>query len=178
MFFLCDDWNDTHASADCGSYLRKREREITMPNWCKGSLKIRGTEKNIKAFLENGVENADIEYDGQYVIIQNEKGPLYIKGTRRHFLNQSFGKEENFLYELGDGRFCISFPNFAAAWNIDAESLAEISKEYGIDFKIFAFECGIEFNRDILIINGKIERDDVIKYDNYVWDCICPEIGG
>ena len=155
-----------------------------MPNWCEGSLKIRGTKGNIKRFLQDGVESAHgeklvVEWKGQDVKIENSADYIYIKGTKSHFLDKGsdYGLE-NYLYRLTDGRFCISFPNFSAAWNIDAKSLADISKEYGIDFKIFAFECGCEFNRDILILDGVIEKDFTIRYDDYVWDCVCPEIGG
>lgn len=155
-----------------------------MPNWCEGSLKIRGTKDNIKRFLQDGVESANgekllIKWKCQFVKIENSESYIYIKGTKRHFLDKGsdYGIE-NYLVRLTDGRFCISFPKFSAAWDIDAKCLADVSKEYGIDFRIFAFERGWEFNRDILILDGVIEKDFTIKYDDYVWECLCPEKGG
>lgn len=61
---------------------------------------------------------------------------------------------------------------------IDAEKLAEVSKKYEIDLKIYAFECGMEFNQDVEIINGEIIKNDEIKFDDYRWECINPTKGG
>lgn len=49
---------------------------------------------------------------------------------------------------------------------------------YDIDIKIYAFEAGMEFNQDIEIIKGKIIKDDEIKFENYQWECIEPNLGG
>ena len=68
--------------------------------------------------------------------------------------------------------------DFQSAWGIDTDSLREISKKYNIDFKIYAFECGMEFNQDIEIIKGKTIKDDEIKFNDYLWECICPDKGG
>ena len=46
------------------------------------------------------------------------------------------------------------------------------------DIKIYAFEAGMEFNQDIEIIKGKIIKDKEIKFENYQWECIEPNIGG
>ena len=46
------------------------------------------------------------------------------------------------------------------------------------DLKLYAFERGMEFNRDIEILNGVLVKDKTITFDNYYWDCVCPLIGG
>lgn len=68
--------------------------------------------------------------------------------------------------------------DFKAAWGIDAETLRVVSEKFNIDFKIYAFECGMEFNQDIEIIKGKIIKDKQIKFNDYTWECINPTIGG
>lgn len=60
------------------------------------------------------------------------------------------------------------------AWTIHVEQLLEISKKYNIDLKIYAFERGMEFNLDIEVSKGKVIKSEVIKFDNYMWDCIDP----
>ena len=70
------------------------------------------------------------------------------------------------------------FAEMKAAWDIEAKPLAELSKEYNIDMKIYAYERGMEFNRDIEIIAGEIIRDNVIEFDDYLWECDCPTLGG
>ena len=64
------------------------------------------------------------------------------------------------------------------AWTIHVKQLLEISKKYNIDLKIYAFERGMEFNLDIEVSKGKVIKSEVIKFDNYMWDCIDPLSGG
>lgn len=164
-----------------------------MPNWCKGNLKIRGKKENIIKFLTEGTSLLDgfwklkeikpeIEVnDCDEIEIKNidkVKGIdfLYIKGTRRHFIDPI--ENEIYIHNTDEKEAVICLENFKAAWGIDTEALRVISKRYSIDFKIYAFESGMEFNQDIEIIKGKIVKDEEIKFKDYVWECIEPNIGG
>lgn len=98
---------------------------------------------------------------------------LYIKGTTRHFLKP---EEYNMCSENEDE---IIIPLvLKAAWGIEADALRAISQRYDIDFKIYAFEMGMEFNQDIEIVKGKIIKNEEIHFNNYWWECIDPMIGG
>lgn len=153
-----------------------------MPNWCMGTLKIRGKQKDVKRFVLEGLRPVDF--------FGNEKEPplnlnkynnvssnysCYIEGTCRGFvedLDVYFdGNEnaENIICKAVEAKF---------AWGIDATEFVEISKKYGVDFRIHAFERGMEFNQDIEIIAGEIVKDEEIKFNDYTWECICPNIGG
>ena len=44
--------------------------------------------------------------------------------------------------------------------------------------RIYAFEQGMEFNLEIEIINGKITKEAYIAFQDYKWECICPDMGG
>ena len=44
--------------------------------------------------------------------------------------------------------------------------------------RIHAFERGMCFNQIIEIIDGEITKDEEVKFDDYNWDCICPNVGG
>ena len=44
--------------------------------------------------------------------------------------------------------------------------------------RIYAFERGLEFNLEIEIIDRKITKDSYFEFQDYVWECICPDIGG
>ena len=164
-----------------------------MPNWCKGNLKIRGKKENIIKFLTEGTSLLDgfwepkeikpeIEVnDCDEIEIKNidkVKGIdfLYIKGTRRHFIDPI--ENEIYMHNTDEKEAVICLENFKAAWGIEAGALRVISKRYSIDFKIYAFESGMEFNQDIEIIKGKIVKDEEIKFKDYVWECIEPNIGG
>ena len=164
-----------------------------MPNWCKGNLKIRGKKENIIKFLTEGTSLLDgfwepkeikpeIEVnDCDEIEIKNidkVKGVdcLYIKGTRRHFIDPI--ENEIYIHNTDEKEAVICLENFKAAWGIDTEALRVISKRYSIDFKIYAFEREMEFNQDIEIIKGKFVKDEEIKFKDYVWECIEPNIGG
>ena len=56
--------------------------------------------------------------------------------------------------------------------------MLEICKQYNVDMKIYAFECGVRFNQDIEIVDEKIVRNEIIKFEDYEWECINPIIGG
>lgn len=163
-----------------------------MPNWCKGNLKVRGKKEDIKRFLEDGTcllegfwEVKEIKPD---IIIndcdeiefknkdkEKDRECLYIKGTRRHFIDPIESYIQ--LYDSGEESI-ICLENFKSAWGIDSAALRIISKRYNIDFKIYAFEAGMEFNQDVEIIKGTIIKDEEIQFEDYQWECIEPNLGG
>lgn len=165
-----------------------------MPNWCEGVLKIRGKKKNIIKFLEEGTSLLDglwepkeikpeVKSDDDYneIEIKNidrEKriDTLYIKGTRRHFIE--LNENEIYIYNTNKEEQVICLENFKAAWGIDAGALRVISARYDIDIKIYGFERGMEFNQDIEIVKGKIIKDNEIQFDDYQWECVNPNLGG
>lgn len=157
-----------------------------MPNWCEGILKIRGKKKDIIKFVEEGLQDVDllggvinekIILDKQQDYIQiKENNSLHIKNTRRAFVRDNYG--EIYFHKTSEKDIFIICLDFKQAWDIDTEPLAEISVKFNIDFKIYAFEMGMQFNRDIEIIQGEIIKDEVIEYEDYIWDCINPHIGG
>lgn len=43
---------------------------------------------------------------------------------------------------------------------------------------IYAYEQGMQFNQHIEIVDCKIIHDDEIKFDDYLWECPEPYLGG
>lgn len=159
-----------------------------MRNWVEGKLKIRGDKKNIKRFLEEELEE---------VIYKNKSSKNKVKAKKFKYDNFrieatnvmsvfKFTNTRNYLSETKISTFgCgeskgkdVLVVGFEAAWLIDAEYFAEMSKKYDIDFKIYAFEQGKEFNQNLEVVKGEIIKDEVIEFDDYVWECIDPTIGG
>lgn len=58
-----------------------------------------------------------------------------------------------------------------AAWRIEVEPLVQLSKEYNLDFKIYASERGMQFEQDIEIVKGEVIKNNVIKFDDYELEC-------
>lgn len=147
-----------------------------MPNWCKGTLKVRGKKKNVIEFMLKGLKPVDtgrslfLNKFGN--IVSNET--CWIENTYRGFVLEvdvffSDYEDEDIVTIALDSKF---------AHDIDTGELLKTSKKYSVDMKIYGFEKGMQFNRDVEIINGEIIKDEEINFDDYEWECICPNIGG
>lgn len=163
-----------------------------MPNWAEGVLKVRGTKEKILEFLKNGIAYCDFLpeiKDGafvekvvprdrpfredEYEIVVENTDDLWIKGTRRMFINSD--TVEGYWDDTEKEIICIDVKQ---AWGISAENLKELSKTYGLDFRIFATECGMEFCQLVEVINGEITKDDEITFDDFKWEAPDNRIGG
>ncbi|VSZ18911.1 Uncharacterised protein [Streptococcus pneumoniae] len=148
-----------------------------MPNWAKGSLKLRGRSKNIssalKEMLLSDTVTLEEKYDGTLLEFNNTAPYFYINGTRRAFIDQK--QIEVWLEE----EFCtVELDNFEQAWSAIPENYQEISSEFDVDIKIFTFECGIEFTQEIEISKGKIIKNVCNEYDDYQWEVPFSNLGG
>jgi len=156
-----------------------------MANICKGTLRIKGAPENIKKFLFNELQlPSDMNENGKIIkqdtpdslIITSNSKMLYLKGSCRLFVSLNEYIETYALYISKNKKIvCLEI---CAAWSINSRNLLVYAIKYNLDMKIYAFEKGGRFNQDIEIINGKLTKDRIIKYDEYDWDCICPTIGG
>lgn len=159
-----------------------------MPNWCEGMLKIRGKQEDVFNLLADNLQVWKVvtirdgmreELDKEAIEIDREDETIYvektayIKGTRRNFVEPN----EINVWKRKDGNACIAV-EFRAAWNVESEPYIELSKVYNVDIKIEAFERGMEFSRYILIENGNLKEDKETGYDDYVWECVMPNLGG
>lgn len=159
-----------------------------MRNWVEGKLKIRGDKKDIKRFLEEELEE---------VIYKNKSSKNKVKAKKFKYDNFriestnvmsvfKFTDTRNYLSETKISTFgCgeskgkdVLVVGFEAATIINPIHFEGASIEYDLDFKIYGFEQGGEFNQDIEVVNGKIVKDELIEFDDYVWECIDPTIGG
>lgn len=152
-----------------------------MPNWARGTLRIKGKLDDIKRFVceelvcvnSAGEEQAAPEWEESYSFYELKvySNFLWLRNSRRHFIEP----EDGMLIDKNSGVLCMQFK---AAWCIEAKALLEHAKKHNLDMRIYAFEQGVQFNQEIEIINGEITKDRVIKFDDYQWDCICPYEGG
>lgn len=92
-----------------------------MPNWAKGTLKLRGRNENIasalKEMLLNDTVTLEDEYDGTLLKFNSTYPYFYINETRRAFIGQK--QIEVWLEE----DFCIvELDNFKQAWSAIPEN--------------------------------------------------------
>lgn len=162
-----------------------------MPNWCEGYLKIRGKKEDIVNFVENEirlVKTEDIFSEPEYLEIQliedlyeyrfNHKKSfreyLHLKNTRRFFV-----ESEEITFYYYEDEVCYLTLEIKQAWCIDVqELLVEHSKNYHVDFNIYASESGMEFEQYITVVDGKLVRDEEKVYDDFNFEAINPELGG
>lgn len=156
-----------------------------MPNWCEGSLKVRGKISNLKDFVLHGLKpvtfmGEDVKplsfqgEDDTSFWIDEIKTSLWLDGTRRHFCEPDYIEVDA---EDSETPTIMILP-FKAAWAIDAGALHSLCKRFDVDMKIQAFEMGMQFSQIIEIVNGEILKDQEVKYDDWDWDCPCPRMGG
>ena len=135
-----------------------------MPNWCEGSLKVRGTKENMTRFILEGLrpvgflgeEKAKLQLDEYGDINSNET--CWIENTRRGFVKGV----EVYLSEYEDDETFVEVFDSKFAWGISADELLKTCEKYHVDMKIHGFEMGMEFNQDIEIVDGRI-----LKYHIY-----------
>ena len=162
-----------------------------MPNWCEGMLKIRGKQEDVFNLLADNLQvwktiiikepKLDMreEIDKEAIVVDKEgesiwvKKTAHIKGTHRNFVEPN----DINVWKGKDGNACIAV-EFKAAWAVESEPYIKLSKAYNVDIKIEAFERGMEFSRYILIENGSLKEDKETEYDDYVWECVMPNLGG
>ena len=165
-----------------------------MPNWCEGYLKIRGKKKDLINFIENEIvliKRESIISEQKLVDIKMQDDGLcecffkynksyneflYLKNTRRFFVES---EEISFYYDDYEDEVCYLTLDIKQAWGIDIQTLlVEHSKKYSLDFNIFASESGMEFEQYITIVDGKLLKDEVRKYDDFWFEAVNPDLGG
>lgn len=157
-----------------------------MPNWVEGTLKIRGDFENLMDFIKSGfdepfrptgLKKPQIPFIQSAYAVDDEffdatiNRTCHIKGTNRGFATGG----DVYLEKGKANTICIPVK---FAWCIHADELLDICKTYDLDMRIMGFEYGMEFAQEIEIINGKVTMDTTIKYDDYLWECPCPLLGG
>ena len=152
-----------------------------MPNWCEGTLKVRGKVKDLKKFVLEGLHPVDFFGNEKSALEINKydncesSETCYIENTRRGFVEGL-----DIYFEEDEEEIDIIALDSKFAWGINAKELQETCKKYNVDMKIYAFESGMEFNQDIEIVDGEIVKDKEIDFKgkNYKWECIMPNMGG
>ncbi len=141
-----------------------------MPNWIEGTLKLRGSNENLKRFFDNAVQSRSCHYDEEFNEVELMED-TWIKDTKRAFVNG-----ECYIYwEKEYATVCIPIMQ---AWCFVTEEWVEISKQYNLDVRLYGFEQGMEFCQEVEIIDGKVTMDNNIRYDDWDWECPMPRMGG
>lgn len=165
-----------------------------MPNWCVGTMKVRGTSETLTRFFKEGVFHYDDKKPLTFIYDKDENeadilsyvktkdsGYLAIKGVTRNEISplDDYG-EIYFTGSRNDENIRIGYFRFETAWGIETEQLVEVSKKYGIDIRIHAFEQGMEFEQFIEVHAGNLVKNEVISFEDrdWAWESVNPNWGG
>lgn len=149
-----------------------------MPNWCEGVMKLRGAKEDILKFLEEGLEgsykDSKIEIDefGEEINIIHIH---WIKNTNRGFLDE----QTVYIPEKEDP--VVLTLHIRQAWDFSTDQFLGIAKTFNLDIRLFGWERGALFSREILIMNGKRVKECKYFYETpekWEWEVPFSELGG
>lgn len=116
-----------------------------MPNWCEGSLKVRGTKENLTRFILEGLHPVGFLGEERERLSKNEYGDIdsnetcWIENTRRGFVKGV----EVYFSEYEDDEIFVAVFDSKFAWGISADELLKTCEKYHVDMKIHGFERGM-----------------------------------
>lgn len=173
-----------------------------MPNWCKGSMKLRGKPENILRFVKEGLDlyvgdNSDLVDKSVWLDIQqygsgnievffiNKNIPPYelihINGTSRAFIRSD--ECSGIFMDLSENpETIIVVLAIKQAWGYRPAEFRDIAKKYEIDIRLYGIEQGMGFVEDYEILDNGDTFNDLgpvyDSYDDFRWNCPFPWIGG
>lgn len=170
-----------------------------MPNWCEGSMKLRGKPANILRFVKEGLDlycGDDAHLVDKSVWLNVLEGEdyvqidfldknipphesIHINGTRRAFIRSD---EHNYIYFRTLPEVVIVPFAIKQAWGYDYGEFRKIAKTYEIDIRLYGIECGSGYVEDVEILDNGDTINDLSpvyeNYNDYEWNCPFPWIGG
>ena len=172
-----------------------------MPNWCSGSLKLRGQYENLVKFLTEGLNEYNCEWNDEKqqsvetvvpkdkwihrieeygeagareFVMEIEPGEwVYVEGTKRAFITSDY-------IDVAENEI-IAAVEISQAWDFRVDNWIDISKKYGLDIKLWGVDHGGNFMHEIEIVKGEVVSDISKHWDNYndfLWECPLPWLGG
>ena len=155
-----------------------------MANMIEGTLKFRGTRENIEKFMSEGLGVLghyegrkslsdflidDSDEDGIEYFVRNDS--IWVKGIAAYI-------SEGQYYTFTNKDILILCLNLEEKWGFESDRWLEISQKYNLDIRLYGIEKGMQFCQEVIIVDGKIEKDHTWKYDDWDWECPFPKMGG
>lgn len=170
-----------------------------MPNWCEGSLKLKGDPMYILRFIQEGLnvysysnshDNTlldkskwmDVVEDTDSVEIYFDHDEIYVEDTQRAFINLVYtglAKREVYIDKHKNPEICVL--HVSQAWSFREEDWIEIAKKYNLDIRLTGIEQGMGFMEDLIITKDGEVTDlspSYKNYDDFEWNCPIPFLGG
>ena len=152
-----------------------------MPNWIEGTFRVKGSKENIERFILGALKASDdreggVIRDDEMFFVNESGGSLWLVDSSRQFLDEEYIEP----FKTKDGKYIFSC-RYRGAWGIDRERIVALSEEYGVRIKVNGYERGTQYEEMLDVDNGKIVGQRKIEYEEYeewVWNCDMPNMGG
>lgn len=122
-----------------------------------------------------------VEDDGERsarITCKAESGTyLYIKETARAFPPEFMNWEVKIINPANE-KDAIAIADIQQAWSWTAEDWIALSKKYNVDFRLHGWEQGMQFESMIEVLRDGTVTEDSHGYDNWLWECPFPFMGG
>ena len=154
-----------------------------MANWMTGSIKLRGNSNDILKFFNEGLKKKPVvveETGNQYEIYLDHSDDSYeidILDTDRASIIPFYVSSVT----LDKGENAIAYLEIQQAWDFRVEDWTKIAKKYNLDIRLYGIDGLGGFMHQIDILNGEVALDECNNfgsYDNFVWNCPFPWMGG
>ena len=178
----------------CGT-LRAKGPEENIKNFISKEFEVcvyGGSSESIKTvgYLGDLIDWKHIEDDPCVSVSMPDKGYLHLATPCRAFVEwddyaiDGLGWNE-FVYisdykkkTLKSEALAFVMIPIKQAWGFSPDDWLEVAGKYGIDLHLFGWECGMEFDDEIEIIDGKITKAQSISVGDWLWNSINPFLGG
>lgn len=157
---------------------------------CDGVLKIRGKKKDLVAFMKDEIIAIEkIDFKEKEITVQviedvfdcscqlDRKKPQYFrfKGSEKIYIHE---RRINFWYdeESEENTVCYMKLTLGKINKFNIGKFRRMSKLYHLDFNLFATDSRMEFEQYITIIDGKIFKNETIKFYDYKFEANIPNM--
>jgi hypothetical protein len=152
-----------------------------MPNWCEGWIKFRGSKESLMKFIKSEFNDSEPVFEEKYdelmpnIPFEN----IFLNSLVRSYVSAEDAKNSDDYICFGEdglGVFCIKIKH---AWCVNRQGYPKLAKKYGLDIRGKCYECGMNFAEEFEYkSNGDEVLYNVHEFEDYIWECECPTLGG
>ncbi|WP_433322502.1 hypothetical protein ACRHK7_01230 [Weissella tructae] len=143
-----------------------------MPNWLKGTLKLRGKKDDLIRALESIGMTKNVDEDWVDFTARVD--------TRLPTGHRAYVEEGTCVYLNEWNVQTVAIDNVNFAWGIvpvTAEQLKNFAEKNKLEMKFYGYESGSEFEQEFWTEGHHVVLKD-IKYDDWAWESRHPNYGG
>lgn len=152
-----------------------------MPNWCEGWVKFRGTKENLMKFIQSEFNGANPVFNEEYnELIPNIPAKyIFLSSLRRAYVDNDAVEVANDCVCFNDDGLSVFIVKINHAWSVTRQGYPELAKKYKLDIRGKCYERGMEFVEEFEYnSNGDEVLYKVHEFEDYIWECECPTLGG